>query len=52
MAAAQTHITPTTPMGATPVDGGATFRVWARPVRWRSAGLTIPANGLLVVARD
>src|SRR5215212_2911116 len=29
MTAAQTHITPTTPMGATLVDGGATFRVWA-----------------------
>ena len=25
----QTHITPDTPMGATLVDGGATFRVWA-----------------------
>jgi 1,4-alpha-glucan branching enzyme len=29
MTAAQTHITPSTPMGATLVDGGATFRVWA-----------------------
>jgi 1,4-alpha-glucan branching enzyme len=29
MPTAQNHITPHTPMGATLVDGGATFRVWA-----------------------
>jgi 1,4-alpha-glucan branching enzyme len=29
MPAAQDHVTPHTPMGATPVAGGTTFRVWA-----------------------
>ena len=29
MPTSQNHITPHTPMGATLVDGGATFRVWA-----------------------
>lgn len=33
MSAAQTHITAGTPMGATLVDGGATFRVWAPGAR-------------------
>jgi 1,4-alpha-glucan branching enzyme len=28
MAASQLTISPSTPMGATLVDGGATFRVW------------------------
>src|ERR1700741_4172817 len=33
MTASQRHITPNTPMGATLVDGGATFRVWAPRAR-------------------
>ena len=33
MTASQEHISPATPMGATVVEGGATFRVWAPGVR-------------------
>jgi 1,4-alpha-glucan branching enzyme len=33
MAASQQHISPSTPMGANLVDGGATFRVWAPRAR-------------------
>src|SRR5215212_6690774 len=33
VAASQEHISDSTPMGATLIDGGATFRVWAPGVR-------------------
>ena len=53
----QTHVTPDTPMGATLVDGGVTFRAWAPRalaiyVNGTFGGAAMTGQSDLLMARD